>query len=88
MLHHGTPGAAVVYLPAVATAARHDLRLVTYSRPGYGRSTAKPGRTVGDAADDVAAILDTLGAGPFVTIGWSGGGPHALACSALWPAGA
>ena len=83
MLHHGTPGAAVVYPSAVDAAARHGLRLVTYSRPGYGRSTAKPGRTVGDAAGDVAAILDSVGAGPFVTIGWSGGGPHALACATL-----
>ena len=83
VLHHGTPGAAVVYLPVVAAAARHGLRLVIYSRPGYGRSTAQPGRTVGDAANDVAAVLDALGAGGFVTIGWSGGGPHALACAAL-----
>ena len=83
VLHHGTPGAAVVYPPAVEAAARHGLRLVTYSRPGYGRSTAKPGRTVGDAAGDVAAILDSVGAGRFVTIGWSGGGPHALACATL-----
>lgn len=83
VLHHGTPGAAVVYPPAVKAAARHGLRLLTYSRPGYGQSTAKPGRTVGDAAGDVAAILDTVGAGPFVTIGWSGGGPHALACATL-----
>ena len=83
VLHHGTPGAAVVYPPAVDAAARQGLRLVTYSRPGYGRSTAKPGRTVGDAAGDVAAILDSVGAGPFVTIGWSGGGSHALACATL-----
>ena len=83
VLHHGTPGAAVVYPSAVDAAARHGLRLVTYSRPGYGRSTAKPGRTVGDAAGDVAAILDSVGAGRFVTIGWSGGGPHALACATL-----
>jgi pimeloyl-ACP methyl ester carboxylesterase len=83
VLHHGTPGAAVQYPPAVAIAARHGLRLVTYSRPGYGASTARPGRTVGDAAADVAAVLDALGAGRFVTVGWSGGGPHALACAAL-----
>jgi pimeloyl-ACP methyl ester carboxylesterase len=83
VLHHGTPGAAVEYPPAVAAAAKHGLRLVSYARPGYGRSTARPGRTVGDAAADVAAILDALGADRFVTIGWSGGGPHALACAAL-----
>jgi pimeloyl-ACP methyl ester carboxylesterase len=83
VLHHGTPGAAVSYPPAVAAAARHGLRLVTYARPGYGRSTAQPGRTVRDAADDVAVVLDALAAERFVTIGWSGGGPHALACATL-----
>ena len=83
VLHHGTPGAAVIYPPAVAAAAQHGLRLVTYARPGYGRSTAQPGRTVRDAADDVAAVLDALSAERFVTIGWSGGGPHALACATL-----
>ncbi len=31
------------------------------------------------------AILDHLGADKFVTAGWSGGGPHALACAALLP---
>ena len=34
---------------------------------------------------DVAAILDDLGLDQFVTLGWSGGGPHALACAALLP---
>jgi pimeloyl-ACP methyl ester carboxylesterase len=83
VLHHGTPGAAVGYPPAVAAAARHDMRLVTYARPGYGQSTARPGRTVGNAAGDVAAVLDALDAETFATIGWSGGGPHALASAAL-----
>jgi pimeloyl-ACP methyl ester carboxylesterase len=35
-----------------------------------------------DVAGDTAAILDELGADTFVTMGWSGGGPHALACAA------
>jgi pimeloyl-ACP methyl ester carboxylesterase len=30
-------------------------------------------------------VLDHLEAGPFLTAGWSGGGPHALACAALLP---
>ena len=48
-------------------------------------STAQPGRSVADVADDTAAVLDAVGADAFVTIGWSGGGPHALACGALLP---
>jgi len=36
-------------------------------------------------AADVAGVLDALGAGAFVSIGMSGGGPHSLACAALLP---
>jgi pimeloyl-ACP methyl ester carboxylesterase len=32
------------------------------------------------------AILDQVGADRYYTLGWSGGGPHALACAALLPA--
>ncbi|HET7928235.1 MAG TPA: alpha/beta fold hydrolase, partial [Actinomycetota bacterium] len=53
------------------------------SRPGFGDSTRRPGRSVSDAAGDVAALADHLGADRFLTMGWSGGGPHALACAAL-----
>jgi len=85
VFHWGTPGAAVWFEPLAAAAARLSLRLVTYSRPGYAGSTPRPGRSVADAADDVAAVVDALGADSFVTLGWSGGGPHALACAARLP---
>ena len=35
------------------------------------------------AVEDTASLLDHLGIDTFVTAGWSGGGPHALACGAL-----
>jgi pimeloyl-ACP methyl ester carboxylesterase len=59
------------------------IRTVLYARPGYGRSTPQAGRTVADAAGDTAAILDAVRAGKFLNLGWSGGGPYALACDAL-----
>jgi pimeloyl-ACP methyl ester carboxylesterase len=83
LYHPGTPNAAHIFRPMVEAAAQRGLRTVVYSRPGYAASTAHPGRSVGDAAEDVEAIVDALGAESFVTIGWSGGGPHALACAAL-----
>jgi pimeloyl-ACP methyl ester carboxylesterase len=83
VFHHGTPGGVAVYPAMAAAAAAHGLRLVLYGRPGYGGSTPAPGRVVADAAADVAAILDELAAPRFVTVGWSGGGPHALACARL-----
>ena len=60
-------------------------QLVAYARPGYAGSSRHEGRSVADAAGDVATILDQLGLDRFLTIGWSGGGPHALACAALLP---
>ncbi len=85
VLHHGTPGAAQFYPQLLDVARERGLRLVMPSRPGYSDSTEKFGRTVADVAADVGHLLDALGAGEFVTIGWSGGGPHALACGALLP---
>ncbi|GAA2558746.1 alpha/beta hydrolase [Winogradskya consettensis] len=85
VLHSGTPSAARFHDPMVATAAKHGLRAIAISRPGYAGSTAQPGRTVGSAALDVTAVLDAIGADQFLTVGWSGGGPHALACAALLP---
>jgi pimeloyl-ACP methyl ester carboxylesterase len=85
VFHHGTPGGLVAMPPLITAAAAQGLRLVMYSRPGYGGSTARPGRSVADAAADVQTILDSIGAAEFVTAGLSGGGPHALACAALLP---
>jgi pimeloyl-ACP methyl ester carboxylesterase len=83
VLHMGTPS-GLAALPQQFV-AHHRSRLVLYARPGYGESTPQPGRSVADAAADTATILDSLGVESFVTAGWSGGGPHALACAALLP---
>lgn len=81
----GTPTAMFENPDMAAAVTARGWRLVGYSRPGYAASTRRPGRTVGDAAADVAAVLDDLGHDRFVVLGWSGGGPHALACAALLP---
>jgi pimeloyl-ACP methyl ester carboxylesterase len=81
--HHGTPGSALLYLPWKDAAADAGMRVIAYSRPGYGASSRLAGRDVAQAAKDTASLLDHLGAEKFVTAGWSGGGPHALACGAL-----
>jgi pimeloyl-ACP methyl ester carboxylesterase len=81
--HHGTPGAGIAYEPFVQAAAERGLEYVAYSRPGYGTTVRDEGRSVASCAGDVARILDDLGAERCYTLGWSGGGPHALACAAL-----
>jgi pimeloyl-ACP methyl ester carboxylesterase len=85
VMHEGTPLGLVLYPPTVQAAADRGLRPILIARPGYERSTPRPGRRVADVAADVAAVLDALGLDTFVTAGWSGGGPHALACAALLP---
>jgi len=83
--HSGTPGAAV-QMPLFERAAESaGARVITWCRPGYAGSKEQPGRTVSDVAADAVAVLDALRVTDFVTLGWSGGGPHALACAALLP---
>jgi len=87
LFHGGSPSAAVPYPPLDDAARSKGLRLITYSRPGYGDSTARP-RPEPRMADDVPDsedVLDALGVDTFVTAGWSGGGPRALGCAALLP---
>lgn len=85
----GTPSAAASFLRFESLADRLGLRMVTWSRPGYGDSTPRPvpprGRRIADDVADVESILDALEIHRFVTVGWSGGGPRALACAALLP---
>ena len=92
VLHGGTPSALSLYPSVLAAASVRGLRVIGMARPGYEVSTARPGRRVVDVAGDVAAVLTAVGADTFVTVGWSGGGPHALACAAAlrgqWPAAA
>ena len=83
--HHGSPQTGEPLEPVVRAATARGIRLISYARPGYGGSSPHPGRTVADAASDVAQIAGALGADHFGMLAASGGGPHALACAALLP---
>lgn len=78
----GTPSSRLIFPLHDESARRHGVRLVSYDRPGYGGSTARPGRTVADSAEDVRAIADQLGLERFGLWGWSGGGPFVLGVAA------
>ena len=82
VFHHGTPGAVPPFRAMQRAAHDRGLRLVTYSRAGYGSSDRSPGRSVVDVVPDMTALLDHLGASRCLVAGWSGGGPHALATGA------
>src|SRR4051812_19466951 len=83
LFHVGTPSAGLLFPPLVELGAERGLRHIAYSRPGYGRSDRRPGRTVADCIEEVETVLAELDVERFFTVGWSGGGPHALACAAL-----
>ncbi len=85
IFHHGSPGSAQPFEPFHRAASTRGVVLAFPSRPGFGGSDRQEGRTVASAAADAAALADHLGHGTFLTTGWSGGGPHALACAALLP---
>jgi pimeloyl-ACP methyl ester carboxylesterase len=88
VFHHGTPGSVLPFRAVERAAHERDLRFVTSSRPGYGGSTRQPGRTVADVVADTEAVVTSLGAERCLVAGWSGGGPHALACAARLEAAA
>jgi pimeloyl-ACP methyl ester carboxylesterase len=85
VFHSGTPGNGLPFAWHVDSMAERGLRYVSVTRPGYGGSSRQEGRRVADVAADTAFVLDHLGIDRAWMLGWSGGGPHALACAALLP---
>jgi pimeloyl-ACP methyl ester carboxylesterase len=85
IFHVGTPNAAVEFPALTRAAAAAGMRTATYSRGGYGASSRFEGRKIADEAAITAVLADQLGFQQFYTLGWSGGGPVALAAAALLP---
>lgn len=88
VFHHGTPGAGTPIRVLERAAHARGFRVVSPSRPGYGNSSRNPGRSVADVVPDVGTVLNSINADRCVVAGWSGGGPHALACAARLKAAA
>jgi pimeloyl-ACP methyl ester carboxylesterase len=85
LVHGGTPNSRLLSDSWLRDAESRETRLISYDRPGYGGSTPQPGRSVADCAADVRAIAGALGIDRLAIWGYSGGGPHTLACAALLP---
>jgi len=79
VFHHGTPGHSSMWHPWLTSLSSFGIRAFAISRPGYGESTRNIGRTVSSITADVSELLNFFGIEKFVSIGWSGGGPHSLA---------
>jgi pimeloyl-ACP methyl ester carboxylesterase len=82
---HGGPGNRMEPSIVAADAAHAGLRLIGIDRPGYGRSTPQPGRTIGGWVHDALAVLDHLGIDRCLVLGVSTGGAYALALAAHSP---
>lgn len=60
-------------------------RVLTPSRPGYGRTPVEVGRTAAAAAQALGALLDSLGIPTCAVVATSGGGPTGVALAAESP---
>jgi len=82
---HGGPGSRAEPAHLAPQAMRAGLRIIGIDRPGYGLSTLRPGRSIGDWIPDALAVADHLAIDRFVAVGASTGGAYALALAALVP---
>jgi pimeloyl-ACP methyl ester carboxylesterase len=81
---HGTPGSRL-FFPDPALRFAPGVRVLTFDRPGYGRSTPPDVPSLAAVAEIVGRLADHLGLDRFPVVGFSGGGPATLACGALLP---
>jgi pimeloyl-ACP methyl ester carboxylesterase len=84
VLLHGNPGSRLVCPDADATRDA-GVRLLTFDRPGFGGSDPRPFHRLVDVADDLAELAVALGLDTVPVLGWSGGGPFALAAAVRHP---
>lgn len=76
---HGGGNSRLTRHPDDGIAASLGIRLLAVERSG----PAVPGRTLVTWARDVETLADELGLGRFSVVGWSAGGPHALAVAGV-----
>lgn len=78
---HGTPGSRRLGMLFETVARECGIRLLAPDRPGYGRSSPRPSRSVQDAGQFVGTVLDAAGARTAGLVAFSGGSPYALAAA-------
>lgn len=86
VFHFNGSGGSRLERPADAGMLKElGIRYISTDRPGHGNSSPKSDRELLDWPEDVAAIADHLDIDQFHVLGWSAGGPHALACAYKLP---
>jgi pimeloyl-ACP methyl ester carboxylesterase len=83
VFHQGTLCDLAVWGSWLAQLADRGVAAVAFNRTGYGHSSPHRGRRTIDVAPDVGELVEHLGIDSFVSVGWSGGGSHALATGTL-----
>jgi pimeloyl-ACP methyl ester carboxylesterase len=86
---HGTPACGAGFAWADARARTRGIRLLAPDRPGVGLSDPWPpgtGVSVYDYPAELRAFVDALDLPSYSVIGYSGGGPYALAAAHADPA--
>ena len=86
MYFHGTPSSCLE--PAMIgeeAFLKHNLRIISPSRPGMGQSDRHKNRSFIDWTKDTIALADHLGIDKFAILGYSGGAPYTLACALKIP---
>ena len=82
IVHHGTPGSRLFAAVLSDVASEHGVRLITPDRPGYGRSSPPPQDwTWRDWQTDLTELLHAEAIDRAALLGFSGGGPFALAAA-------
>ncbi len=82
VLHfHGSAGSRLEHPTDESILTELAIRYIATDRPGHGLSDVQPDRRLLDWPDDIRQLADHLGIGSFYVLGWSAGGPYALACA-------
>src|SRR5262245_30095575 len=80
---HGGPGSRLEPEFVSKAARGAGIGLIGIDRPGYGRSTPQPARTIAGWVSEALAVLDHLGIDQCLSLGVSTGGAYALALASM-----
>lgn len=84
LVFHGTPDSRRIAMTGADAAAAVGVRLLAFSRPGYGGSTPTAS-TLGSVARDAEELLEVWGIERVAVVGMSVGAMYAAAFAATYP---
>jgi pimeloyl-ACP methyl ester carboxylesterase len=85
LFFHGTPGSRLLGELYDDAARERGMRVLALDRPGYGDSDPWEDRTLANTGAFATPVLADAGVDSAGVVGFSGGGPHALAFAASHP---